>query len=460
MEMAGTSWKDDLKAREDAHLDELLTLLRMPSVSTDPSHADDTAKTAEWVANRLREAGVPEVRIAQSAGHPSVIARWHVSDDQPTLLIYGHYDVQPAEPLELWESPPFEPTVRDGVIYARGSSDMKGNLLTAVQGIEAVANANGGMPPINVKFIFEGEEEIGSPNFRDIIREHKDFLTADAVISADGGQFGKDTPSLGVSLKGLAGVQVNLTTANSDLHSGMYGAWVPNAVQSMVQLAATFHDADGRIQVEGFYDAVRELTDGEREEIALHPIDEAAEMEKLGVDSLWGEAGYSPRERAWVRPTLDLNGVWGGFQGEGVKTVTPREAHLKITCRLVADQDPANIVKLIQAHCEKHCPPGAKVEVLPLPGSARPYAVDRSDPAYAAVRDVLTELYGKEPVVVRNGGTVPATGIFKDELDVETVTMAWAEPDSKAHAPNEWYSVDGFLRGREGYAMLMERMKR
>lgn len=453
-------WKEELEKARDAHVQELLTLVAMPSVSTDPARTGDMRATAEWVAERLRSAGVPEVQIVESAGHPSVIARWQAHEDQPTILIYGHYDVQPEEPIELWNTPPFEPTVDGDIVVGRGSSDMKGNLLTAIQGVEAAAKANGGVPPINVSFIFEGEEEIGSPNFRDILREHKDFLNADVVISADGGQFGPDTPSLSVSLKGLAGVQVNLTTANTDLHSGSYGAWVPNAVQSMVQLASTFHDDTGRVQVEGFYDAVRDLSEREREEMFQVPLDEDAEKEKLAIDALWGEEGFTPRERQWARPTVDFNGIWGGFQGEGVKTVTPREAHLKITCRLVADQDPANIVELLRAHCEKHCPPGAKVEVVPAAGSARPYAVDRSDPAFEAVKDVLTELYGMEPVIVRNGGTVPATGIFQDELGVETVTMAWAAPDSKAHAPNEWYSLRDYLRGREGYAMLVERLRR
>ena len=458
--MTGQDWKDALAASEQAHVDELLELLRMPSISTDPDNAMSVAQTAEWVAERLRRAGVPEVVVAPSAGHPAVLGRWQVADEQPTILIYGHYDVQPAEPLDLWEAPPFEPVVRDGVIVARGASDMKGNLLTAIQGVEAVARANGGRPPINVSFIFEGEEEIGSPNFRDILRDHKEFLKADAVISADGGQHSEDTPSLGVSLKGLGGLQVNLTTANTDLHSGSYGAWVPNAVQAMVQLAATFHDADGRVQVAGFYDKVRELSPDEREEIARLPIDEEEARRNLDVDALWGEAGFSPRERQWARPTLDMNGIWGGYQGDGVKTVTPRQAHLKITCRLVADQDPDEIVELIRRHVEAHRPPGAKVEVVPLPGSARPYAVDRAHPVFGAVRDVLAALYGKEPVIVRTGGTVPATGIFQDELGVETITLGWGLPDSKAHAPNEWYRVEDYLRGRVGYGMLLERLTR
>lgn len=458
--MATSSWKDALESGRDAHVQELLELVRMPSVSTDPERAGDVRATAEWVSRRLSAAGVPEVKIVESAGHPAVVGRWIAHEDQPTILIYGHYDVQPAEPLDLWETPPFEPSVNGDIVVGRGVSDMKGNLLTAIYGVEAAARANGGVPPINVSFIFEGEEEIGSPNFRAILRDQKTFLEADAVISVDGGQFGPDTPSLGVSLKGLAGVQVNLTTANSDLHSGGYGAWVPNAVQSLVKLATTFHDDRGRVLVEGFYDDVRELTPEEREEIALLEMDKAEEMRKLGIDALWGEEGYTPRERQWARPTVDFNGIWGGFQGEGVKTVTPREAHLKITCRLVADQDPAKIVELLQAHAEKHCPPGAKVEVVGLPGSARPYAVDRSDPVFTAVKDVLTELYSADPVVVRNGGTVPATGIFQDELGVETITMAWAAPDSKAHAPNEWYSLRDYLRGREAYAILLERLKR
>jgi acetylornithine deacetylase/succinyl-diaminopimelate desuccinylase-like protein len=458
--MTENGWKADLEARRDAHVEEFLRLVAIPSVSTDPERAGAVRQTAEWVAERLRVAGVPEVMIAESSGHPSVLGRWHAHNDQPTILIYGHYDVQPAEPLELWMTPPFEPVVDGDTVYGRGVSDMKGNLLTAVQGVEASAKANGGVPPINVSFIFEGEEEIGSPNFTEILRAHKDFLKADAVISADGGQHSADTPSMNVSLKGLAGVQVNLTTANTDLHSGGYGAWVPNAVQSLAQLAATFHDDQGRVLVEGFYDSVRPRTDSDREEIAALPVDEQEEMAKLGVDALWGEAGYTARERQWLRPTVDFNGIWGGFQGEGVKTVTPREAHLKITCRLVVDQDPVKIVELLRAHCEKHCPPGAKVEVIGLPGSARPYEADRSDPVYDAVTQVLTKMYGKEPVITRSGGSVPATAMFLDELGVETITLGWSLPDSKAHAPNEWTTLESFLRGREGYAMLLDRLKR
>lgn len=454
------SWKDELKANEQAHVDELVELLRMPSVSTSPEHKPDMQATAEWVADRMKRAGVPEVRIAPSAGHPAVLGKWHVSDDQPTILIYGHYDVQPAEPLELWESPPFEPRIDGNMIYARGSSDMKGNLLTVIQGVEASAKANGGKPPVNVSFIFEGEEEIGSPNMIQIIRENQDMLKADAVISADGGQHSADTPAMGVALKGLAGLQINLTTANTDMHSGGYGAYMPNAVQVLTKLAATFHDENGKVMVEGFYDKVRDLTQEDRDEMALVAIDEAEEKESMAVSDFFGEPEYTTRERNWGRPTLDFNGIWGGFQGEGVKTVTPAKAHLKITCRLVADQDPLEVRELVKAHAKKHVGSRGKVEVVFADGYARPYLADREHPVFKAVTKTVTELYGKDPVIVRSGGTVPATGIFQDELGLETITLGWGLPGSKAHAPNEWYTISDYLRGREGYALLLDNLAR
>lgn len=454
------SWKEDLKANEQAHIDEMLELIRIPSVSTAPEHKGDLNATAEWVAERLKKAGVPEVRIAPSNGHPAVLGRWHVSDDQPTILIYGHFDVQPEEPVELWTTPPFEPTIDGDIVYGRGSADMKGNLLSAVQGVEASAKANGGQPPVNVSFIFEGEEEIGSPNMVQIIRENKDMLQADAVISADGGQHSADTPSMGIALKGLAGLQVNVTTANTDMHSGGYGAYMPNAVQVLVKLASTFHDADGKVLVEGFYDRVLELTQAERDEIAELPIDEADEKASMDVSDFFGEPQYTTRERQWARPTLDFNGIWGGFQGDGTKTVTPAKAHLKITCRLVPDQDPREIQQLVKAHCEKHIGTRGKVDVLLSEGGARPYAVDRSHFVYDAVESTVKELYGKDPVIVRGGGTVPATGMFQDELGLETITLGWSQPGSKAHAPNEWHSISAFLKGRNGYALLLDKLKR
>ena len=457
--MTNHDWKHDLAARKDALEKELIELLAMPSVSTDPERKGVIRRTAEWVANRMRQAGVPEVKILETPGHPAVLGRWRVSDDQPTVLIYGHYDVQPAEPLDLWDTPPFEPTVRDGKLYARGSADMKGNLLTSIHGVEALARANG-QPPINVSFIYEGEEEIGSPNLPKLVEAERAFLAADAVLSADGGQHGPDQPSLSVGLKGLGGCQINLTTANSDLHSGMYGATVPNAVQAMVQLAATFHDTEGRVQVEGFYDKVHDLTDAERAEIAEVPFDEPAFTSDLGLDALWGEAGWTPVERQWARPTLDMNGIWGGFQGDGTKTVTPRKSHLKVTCRLVSDQTPVEIVNLIEQHVQKYCPPGAKVEVQRIPGSAKPFVLDRDNDVHRAAGNVLEELFGNPPFIVRSGGTIPATGIFQEILGADSVMFGWSMPGSGAHAPNEWYRLEDYERGRIAYAMLLDRLQR
>lgn len=450
-----SSWQSLLDSSHDAHFNELLDFLRIPSVSTDPSRNDDTARAADWVAARMRTAGIPEVEILPTPGHPVVFGRWHGAEGAPTVLVYGHYDVQPPDPLNLWESDPFEPTLREDRVYARGSADMKANLLTLLQAVEALAQTSG-QPPVNLSFLFEGEEEIGSPNLPAVVRAQRDRLNADIALSADGGQSGPETPSLTAAFKGIMSCQVDLRTSSTDLHSGSYGAAVPNAVQSMVRLAATFHDATDRVAVAGFYDAVIPMNDTDRAELAAIPFNEEEFRAEAGVDALWGESGFSPLERRWTRPTLDLNGIWGGFQGEGTKTVTPAEAHLKITCRLVADQDPEQILRLIERHIEQHTPLGATVTVRGAAGSARPYSVDRSTPALATARAVLREVYGKEPLIVRAGGTVPITEVFKRELGIDTVTLGWGQPGSRAHAPNEWYRVADFDIARRTLARFFE----
>lgn len=454
--MANAEWEGVLASTEGEAVEELLELLRIPSVSTEPARAAEVRAAAGWVRDRLERAGFPDSQVVATDGHPVVIARWQVADALPTVLIYGHYDVQPEDPIELWESPPFAPVVKDGRIFARGAADMKGNLLTAIHGVEASAAANGGQPAINVVVIFEGEEEIGSPSLRGIVRKYRDLLEADVVLSADGGQYAEDMPSQTVARKGLAGIQVNIRAANSDLHSGRYGAYVPNAARSAGELIASFHDADERVAVEGFYDRVVELTAAERAEAAATAEDDEATLRSLEIPELWGEAGYTPQERQWARPTLDINGVWSGFQGVGSKTVTPAEAHIKITTRLVPDQDPDEIIELIRAHVLKHRPRGTRVDIVGTAGSARPYVLDRTHPIYTAVDQALTRLYGRPPVVQRAGGTIPATAIFLEELGLHTIGYAWSAPDSRSHAPNEWYGIAGFLRGRRGYAMLLE----
>jgi len=452
---ANGSWQAVLNSSHDAHFAELLDLLRIPSVSTDPARNVDTSRAAEWVADRLRTAGVPDVELFPTPGHPVVFGRWHAAEGATTVLIYGHYDVQPPDPLDLWESDPFEPTLRDDRVYARGSADMKANLLTLVQAVEALAKTNG-QPPVNLTFLFEGEEEIGSPNLPAVIRAQRDRLTANIALSADGGMSGPDTPSLSVALKGIMSCQVDLRTSSTDLHSGSYGAAVPNAVQSLIKLAATFHDVTDRVAVAGFYDAVVPMNDTDRAELAAVPYNDEEFRTEAGVDALWGESGFSPLERRWTRPTLDLNGFWGGFQGAGTKTVTPAEAHLKITCRLVPDQDPEQILRLIERHVEQHTPVGATVTVRGAAGSARPYSVDRATPALATARTVLREIYGKDPLIVRSGGTVPITEVFKRELGIDTVTLGWGQPGSRAHAPNEWYRVADFAIARRTFARFFE----
>ncbi|MGH2557950.1 MAG: dipeptidase [Thermomicrobiales bacterium] len=448
------SWEGLLVERNERYLDELLDLLRIPSVSTDPARTPDVARAAEWVVERLQRAGVTDIGYLPTGGHPIVRGVWRAGDDRPTVLIYGHYDVQPAEPLDLWQTPPFEPTIRDGKLYARGAADMKGNLLATIQAAETLA-ANGGLP-VNLIFLFEGEEEIGSPRLPAVVAAHRDDLAADVVVSADGGMKGQQTPSLTVALKGVAACQIDLRTGTSDLHSGGFGAFSPNAVQVMSQLAATFHTLDGRVAVEGFYHQVRELTAEDRQEFAAAGISDDELRALAGVDALWGEVGFSAAERQGARPTLDLNGIWGGFQGEGVKTVIPCEAHLKITCRLVADQDPAAIVPLIERHVARHCPPGATATVTKHSASAKPFLLSRDDPALQKAKTVLRDLYGKEPIIVRGGGSVPITEVFQRELGRDTVSLGWGMPDSRAHAPNEWYGVEDFAIARRAYCAFFE----
>lgn len=453
-----TTWEEHLENNLDRHIEELFDLLRIPSISALPAHAGDTRRAAEWVADALRTVGVPRVELLPTAGNPVVYGEWIVDAALPTALIYGHYDVQPPDPLDLWDSPPFEPVLKDGKIYARGASDDKGNLFVTIKALEALV-AQYGAPPINLKFSFEGEEEIGSPNLPPFVRENKALLEADVVLCADGGQHGPGEPSIAVASKGIAACQVNIVTANTDLHSGGFGASVPNAVQAAVQLAATLHDSTGRIAVAGFYDRVRELTAKEREEIAEVPFDEEDYRTSIGVTELWGEPGFTPVERNWTRPTIDLNGIWGGFSGDGIKTVTPCEAHFKITSRLVKDQEPGEVLDLIEAHLLRHAPVGAVVSVDRFAGSARPYTIERDHPALQTAWETLGDLFDRDPYVERAGGTLPVAETFQTELGADLVFYSFGMPGSQVHAPNENFLLqEGFVMGRRAYCALLERL--
>ncbi len=449
--MAGT-FQDWVASSHDEQLAELYELLRIPSISTDPERKGDVRNCAEWVAARMRTAGIPNVELIETPLHPVVYGEWHAAPGKPTVLVYGHYDVQPVDPLNLWQSDPFEPTLRDGKIYARGVSDMKTNLLTIIQGVEAAARANGGTPPVNLTFFFEGEEEIGSPSAEETLEKYRDRFKADFVLSGDGGQNSPTQPRLTVAYKGITGLQIDLRTGSTDLHSGGYGAAVPNAAQAVAKLAATFHDADGRVLVKGFYDDVLDLTESDKAEIAAVALTDDALMDEAGVYEVVGEPGYTASERRAGRPTLDINGIWSGFEGAGSKTVTPCEAHIKVTARLVANQDNHKIADLIRAHALKHAPPGARVTFGEREHGSPPYMATRGFLGEQIATSVLTGVYDNAPQIGRAGGSVPILSHFKAILGIDSVTIGFGLPGSQAHAPNEWYLLSQFDLARTVYA--------
>jgi acetylornithine deacetylase/succinyl-diaminopimelate desuccinylase-like protein len=457
--MAMADWKAYLADNTSRYLDELLNFLRIPSISSLPEHAADVKRAAEWVADRLTTAGIEAVQILPTGGHPVVYGQWLHASDKPTILIYGHFDTQPVDPLDGWTQPPFEPLIKDDRIYARGASDDKGNMLIPILAAEAMLNTLGSLP-VNVKFFFEGQEEIGSPQMPDFIALRRDLLACDMVLSSDGGQWDESQPTLNVGRRGLCALQIDLQSAAQDVHSGTYGGTFQNPIHALAQLVTSMRSPQGKIIVEGFYDAVRDLTDSERAQLAEIPYDESQYMDDLGVAQLYGEAGYSTYERAWVRPTLEVNGIWGGFQGEGIKTVIPSQAHAKITCRLVPDQEPDKIFELIRAHVAKHVPIGTTAAVEKLAGTADPFLIPFDHPGNQAARIVLKELYGKEPYIVRTGGTIPVSGLFLKSLGAYMVNFAFGLEDENLHAPDEFFRISSFKRGLKAYGMILEELGR
>lgn len=453
--MSKREWHDLLRLNQQQYLGELLELLRVPSVSTDPLSAPEVRRAAEWVAERLRRARIEHVEILPTGQHCCVYADWLHAPGRPTLLIYGHFDVQPPDPLELWESPPFEPVVKDGRVYARGACDMKANLLLAVIGVEALLRSEGRLP-VNVKFLFEGQEEIGSRDLAPLVASHRDLLACDLVLSAEGGQWSQNRPAIWLGVKGLCALEVALETAAIDLHSGIFGGAVPNANHALVSLLGTLRDADGRIRVEGFYDEVLPLTSDERQAIGRVPFDDAEYCREIGVDALVGEPGYSTYERAWARPTLEINGIWGGYTGDGVKTVIPARAHAKITCRLVADQDPDVIREKVAAHLQRYCPAGARLTIVRPASQARPYTIPMQHPGNRTVAELLTAGYGAQPYYARTGGSLPITDLFLRELKAYTVMLGFALEEERAHSPNEYFRVEDFERGQRIYAQVLQ----
>ena len=433
------------ETKREQHLEELKQFLRIPSISALSEHKPDMKTAAEWLADSLKNAGLENISIDETKGQPVVYADWLHAEGKPTMLIYGHYDVQPVDPLNLWDSEPFDPQVRDNKLFARGASDDKGQVYMHVKAIEALFQTEGKLP-VNVKFCIEGEEEIGSPNLPEYVEANTEKLAADIIVISDTGMQGPGKPAVCYGLRGLAGVQIEVKGAKSDLHSGLYGGGVQNSIHALIEVLDSFRDTEGTIQVEGFYDNVRPVSDDERAAYAALNFDEEALKEELGVEALFGEKGYSHLERTWVRPTLEINGVFGGFSGEGIKTVLPAEAGAKITCRLVPDQDPDEIVAKLKAHIEKHKPVGVSVEVTEF-DKGKPFITPFDHPAIQAAGRSYEKVYNVPTAYVRGGGSIPIVASFDEILGLPVVLMGFGLASENFHAPNEHFHLENFDQG-------------
>lgn len=429
--------------------------LRFPSVSTDPSRSGEMLRCAEWTSALLESYGF-ESSLMPTAGQPAVVARWHGQPGAPTALVYGHYDVQPAEPLELWESPPFEPVVREGRVYARGATDNKGQILAHILGIGERLRKDGKLP-VNVTFLIEGEEEIGSPNLNPLLQQHPDLFRCDVAVVSDTGMIGPGIPTLTYGLRGICCLEVELTGPAGDLHSGIYGGAVQNPATALARLLATLHDAEGRILVKGFYDEVRELHDWEREGWAQLPIGDEQVREWTGVGELHGETGYNSLERVWARPTVEINGMAAGYQGEGTKTIIPSRAMAKLSCRLVPNQTAQATAKLMEAHLREHAPPGVALKVTVQHGGEAYWLDPRSGWGLAA-QQALRRCFDKEPALICEGGSVPIVQSFKTTLGADTLLLGLALPDANLHAPNENFPLENFRVGQKLTCLLLDEL--
>ncbi len=442
---------------QEAALAELKAFLRLPSVSTQPAHDEDTAVTAEWLADAMRRAGLENVRVIATNRHPLVYADWlHAGEEKPTVLIYGHYDVQPADPLEEWHTPPFEPTIRDDYLYARGASDDKGQVFVHVKAVEALLKSNGRLP-VNVKFIVEGEEESGGASLTAFIPKNKDLLAADVALVSDTAMVNKQQPAIVYGLRGLCYTFVDITGPRRDLHSGSFGGGVDNPLNVLAHIIAKLKDEQGHVLIPGFYDKVRPLTERERAILAEYPFDEAAWLADTGVPQPWGEPEYTLVERLGARPTLDVHGIVGGYMGAGGKTVLPSTAHAKISMRLVPNQDPQEIGRLFKEYVESIAPPTVKVNVT-ITGAAPASVTDLDIPAMQAARKALESAFGKAPVLMREGGSIPVVAQFQADLGMETILMGFGLPDDQIHAPNERFYLPNFYRGIEASIRFLEEL--
>ena len=440
------TWKIYQDKHRQRFLDELLGLLKIPSVSADSIHQNDMLLCAEAVKKSLLDAGADKAEVLPTKGHPVVYAEKIADPGKPTVLVYGHYDVQPADPLELWHSAPFEPTIKNGMIFARGACDDKGQFFMHVKALE-IMNQSGPLA-CNIKFIIEGEEEIGSPSLGAFVTANKELLKADVILISDTSMISLDTPSLEIGVRGLAYIQVDVTGPNRDLHSGVYGGAVANPITILSQMIASCHDADNHILIPGFYDDVLESSPAERKRMAEAPYDEKEYMRDLGVKALWGEKGYSTNERTGIRPTLELNGIWGGYQGEGSKTVLPSRASAKISARLVPNQTSEKITGMLLNYFRKIAPAGVHVHAFELHGG-EPYMTPMDSLAYRAAEKAIETSFGKKPIPVRGGGSIPICSLLEKELGIKIVFMGFGLDSDNLHSPNEKFNIDNFYKGIE-----------
>ncbi|MEX2182464.1 MAG: dipeptidase [Gemmatimonadaceae bacterium] len=446
-----------LDANDQRLHDELFDFLRIPSVSARSEHTPDVRRAASWLHERLARIGFT-VETLDTPGHPVVLAEWRKAPaGAPTVLVYGHYDVQPAEPLELWTTPAFEPTIRDGKIFARGSVDDKGQLWLHVAALEAHLATRGALP-INVVLMAEGEEEVGSEHLPAFVERHKKRLACAAVVISDSTMFAPGIPSILSSLRGLAYLQVDITGPGSDLHSGMYGGAVVNPATALARIVASFHDAEGRVAIPGFYDPVRPFPDAVRKGMRALPFDEKEFARHLGVDALGGEPGFTTLEKLWTRPTCEVNGLLSGYTGEGAKTVLPGQAMLKVSCRLVPDQDPAEVGRQLEAHVRSVAPKGVTVKVTHLHGG-HPWRADLSGPLYDAAARALTAAFGRAPVIIGEGGSIPVVNDFARILGAPVLLIGFGLPGENAHAPDEWISQENFRKGMRAVAALWDELQ-
>jgi acetylornithine deacetylase/succinyl-diaminopimelate desuccinylase-like protein len=438
------AWKDYEDKNKDRFLSELLELLRIPSVSARSEHAPDLKNCAEAVKKSLLAAGADKAEIYPTDGHPVVYAEKITDPSKPTVLVYGHYDVQPPDPLELWHSGPFEPVIRDGNIYARGSADDKGQFYMHVKAFETMVKTD--TLPTNIKFIIEGEEEIGSPNLGKFVASHKELLRADVILISDTSMLSLDTPSIDIGVRGLSYIEVEVTGPNRDLHSGVYGGAVANPITILARMIASCHDADNHITIPGFYDGVLEATPSERRLMAAAPFSEAAYKKDLGIKELYGEKGYTTNERTGIRPTIELNGIWGGYTGEGAKTVLPSKATAKISARLVPNQSSVVITEKLLNYFRQTAPAGVTVRAEEHHGG-EPYMTPIDSKAYQSAAKAIEATFGKAPIPVRGGGSIPICALFEKELGIKIVFMGFGLDSDNLHSPNEKFGLENFYKG-------------